>query len=243
MKSYLVAPLLLLAAGLAGCVNMTGWQTVHGSGNVVSETREVSQFDRVSVSGAGELTIEQGDEESLSIEADDNLLPYLRSEVDRGRLSIGPQNVNLRPTQTIRYRLQLRRLNELHLSGSVRAEAPMIKTERLVLRISGSGSMNIGQLDSRALSTDISGSGRISAAGRVETQELNISGSGDQHTPDLQCSQAQAHISGSGRAWLWVVESLKAEISGSGRVEYRGKPDVDSHVSGSGRVRHIADAK
>src|SRR5690242_12646963 len=65
----------------AGCLSISDGHTVHGSGNVVTEARPVSGFDRVSVSGAGQLKVTQGDAESLTIETDDNLLPYIRSEV------------------------------------------------------------------------------------------------------------------------------------------------------------------
>jgi hypothetical protein len=219
-----------------GCANFSVWQTVHGSGNVVAEDRQVSGFDRVSVSGGGEVMLVQGDEEALTIETDDNLLPFIKSEVHGGRLSIGPLNVNLRPTKSVRYQLKLKKLSDLELSGSVRVEADSIKNERLALGISGSGRMEVAHLETQELSTRISGSGSASATGHAETQDINISGSGDHRASDLKSSKARAHISGSGSASLWVTETLTAHISGSGSVEYRGDARVDSHVSGSGKV-------
>jgi hypothetical protein len=220
-----------------GCAKLSVWQTVRGSGNVVTEDRPVSGFDGVSVSGGGEVMLVQGDEEALTIETDDNLLPLIKSEVQGGRLSIGPLNVNLRPTKNIRYQLKLKKLSDLELSGSVRVEADSIKTERLALGISGSGRMEVAHLEAQELSTRISGSGSASATGHAETQEINISGSGDHRGSDLKSAKAVAHISGSGSASLWVTETLTAHISGSGSVEYRGDARVDSHVSGSGKVR------
>jgi hypothetical protein len=237
MRGYLVALLLLLTTGWMGCANFPGWQTVHGSGNVHIEDRQVSGFDGVSVSGGGELILTQGDEEALTIETDDNLLPLIQSEVRNGRLSIGPRNVNLRPTKSVRYQLKLKKLNDLELSGSVRVEADHIQTERLALSISGSGNMNVAHLETQVLSTHISGSGSTSASGRAETQDIHISGSGDHHASDLKSSKAVASISGSGHASLWVTETLTAHISGSGSVEYRGDARVNSHLSGSGKVR------
>ena len=67
MKACYVVAMLVLAGATTGCVNMGGWQTVRGSGNIATETRNVSAFDRVSVAGAGELTLAQGEEESLTI--------------------------------------------------------------------------------------------------------------------------------------------------------------------------------
>jgi hypothetical protein len=54
----ILIPILLMA---------TACNVVRGSGNVITEPREVSHFNRVSMGGSGELTITQGDEESLTV--------------------------------------------------------------------------------------------------------------------------------------------------------------------------------
>ncbi len=243
MKIAIFAALVLLIVGSSGCIGFSDWKTVQGSGNVTTEPRTVQGFDKVSVSGGGELTLVQGDQESLTVEADDNLLPYIRSEVRNGNLLLGPHEANVRSSRPIRYQLALKNLRELHVSGSVRSEAARIRSDSLGLHISGSGRVEVGQLEARALTVNISGSGTTTVAGAVDQQEIHISGSGDQVAPDLKSQRAQVHISGSGGATLWVTDALNAHISGSGRVQYRGQPSVDSHVSGSGKVRHMAGAE
>lgn len=244
IRILVLMPLVALAAGLTGCVQSanwgTGWRTVTGSGNIVTETRSVSGFDSVHISGVGEMTLTQGDRESLTIEADDNVLPLIRSEISNGQLRIGPDNVSIRSATPIRYRLAFKQLRALHLSGAVRVQADNIKTDRLALRISGSGAVSIPALETRSLSSQISGSGRTTVAGHADKQEIRISGSGDHRARDLRSTQAEVNISGSGNASLWVDEILNAHISGSGKVEYRGAAAVESHVSGSGRITRRA---
>jgi hypothetical protein len=67
---------------------------VTGSGQTESETREVSGFTRVDLSGSGEVTVVQGDVESLTVEADENVLPVLTSDVSDSTLKLG---TSLRP--------------------------------------------------------------------------------------------------------------------------------------------------
>jgi len=241
MRILALAALAALTAGWTGCINITGWNTVHGNGHIVTEPRQVAGFDRVSVAGSGQVILAQGDEESLTIEADENLLPLIKSDVDHGHLFIGPRDVNLGPTKTIVYRLKLKNIRALHLSGSLHAETEKIETDQFAVHISGSGGMKVAQLKAGTFSAQISGSGSTSAAGNVQRQEIRISGSGNHHASGLKCTHAEAHITGSGDASVWVVESLDAYISGSGSVEYRGNPSVDSHVSGSGRIHHRGD--
>ena len=56
---------------------------------IKSETRPVSGFDRLSVRYYGDVVLEQGDTEGLVIEADEELLPRIKSEVREGQLTIG----------------------------------------------------------------------------------------------------------------------------------------------------------
>jgi len=243
MQKPSLIPLSALCALLAGCVNFNWSSTpsVKGSGNVVSETRQVSRFDRVSVSGSGHLSIVQGDQELFTIEADDNLLPLIKTEVSGGLLKVGPENVNLRPSRTIRYQLQLKNLKELRLSGSLEAEAPSVKTDRLQLSISGAGRIRVPQLEAGVLSVDISGSGDFDLGGKVDRQTVHISGSGNYRAGDCQSQDATVQISGSGNATVCVQRTLDAHVSGSGDIRYYGSPQVNTLVSGSGSVHSLGN--
>jgi hypothetical protein len=64
--------------------------TIEGSGNVESESRDVSGFDEVDLRGVGNLSIRQTGSESLSVEAEDNVLPKITTEVVNGRLILSP---------------------------------------------------------------------------------------------------------------------------------------------------------
>ena len=240
------SPLILLSALcalLSGCFsfNLFDSNSVKGSGNIVTATRTVSQFDRVSVSGSGHLSIVQGDQEALTIEADDNLLPLIKSEVASGVLKIGPENVNLRPTKTIHYVLQLKSLEALHLSGSLEAEAQSIKTDQLLITISGSGKIQVASLDTSELNVHVSGSGDIQLAGKVNRQTIQISGSGNYSAADCESQSTAVHISGSGEATIWARLALEAHVSGSGDIKYYGSPQVDTHISGSGGVHSLGN--
>src|ERR1017187_5788746 len=216
-KSSLI-PLSALCALLSGCFNfnLSTSHRVKGSGNIVTTTRAVSQFDRVSVSGSGHLSIVQGDQESLTIEADDNLLPLIKSEVASRGLKIGPENVNLSPTRTIHYVLQLKSLEALHLSGSLEAEAQSIKTDQLLITISGSGKIQVASLDTSELNVHVSGSGDIQLAGKVNRQTIQISGSGNYRAGNCESQTTAGHISGAGDAMVWARLELQAHVSGSG---------------------------
>jgi hypothetical protein len=232
--------MVILALGTAGCVNYySGSPLVMGSGRVTTENRTVSGFDQVSVGGSGKLTITQGDEESLTIRADDDLLPLIESKVSHGDLQIGPDNVNLHPTATILYQLKVKNLRAVHLSGSLEADADQIKTDRFSIQVSGSGKVQLGKLEAKRLDIQVSGSGDIQIAGQVEEQRVGISGSADYRAADLASDRVEAGVSGSGSLVVWARNTLTANVSGSGEISYYGTPSLDSQTSGSGHVKSL----
>ena len=206
-----VASLIGIFLLVASCSMATG------SGTPATENRPVSGFSNVELSGSGELIIEQTGTESLTIEADDNLLPLLTSEVSGDTLHLGVRpNTSLRPRTPIIYRLTVSQLAGLELSGSSAVTASKIQADRLRVEISGSG--------------------RITVTGDVVDQELEISGSGEYRADQLLSRTLRARISGSGNADVNVTESLDVEISGSGSLTYQGDPRVSQQISGSGEL-------
>lgn len=208
----------VLAICLAACTLSCG-EVVSGSGRVTSESRPVGHFKEIELSGSGELIVEQTDSESVSVEAEDNLLPLITVEVSGDRLNLGFRNgVNVRPTKPIVFRVNVKELTGLALSGSGSAKLTKIETPRLVVRISGSGEVHI--------------------SGKADKQEVHISGSGSYSAEHLASKDATIEISGSGSAAVDASEHLEASISGSGSIEYAGNPSVNQHISGSGSVHH-----
>ena len=204
---------VVFCAWLAGCVG------IRGSGNVINESRNVSGFSSVSIGGSGRLLIEQTGTESLTITADDNLLPYIKAEVGGNHLFLGLKDslTNISPTTEITYKLTVKNLRDLDVSGSGTADAKGVQADTLKIGISGSG--------------------KVSAQGGAEDLEINISGSGEYQGESMHSQRAQVDISGSGSAVVAASNKLDAVVSGSGSVAYVGNPQVNQRISGSGSVR------
>ena len=239
------APRLGLAAPGAG---LFGWRSftvggIRGSGQVVTEARPVSDFDTVSFNAFGEMTITQGDSESLTIEAEDNVLPLIRTEVRGGTLFIEPRDndfgVNL--TRPLRYTLVVKTLAGLDLSGAGNVVVQDLKTDQLQVTLSGAGSLTFDGLEASTVSYRLSGAGSVSASGEVTDLEARLSGFGSYEGEDLRAESVDVTISGAGSATVWATKNLDARISGLGSVQYYGQPQVTKNVSGLGSVQHLGD--
>src|SRR4051794_15454674 len=112
----------LVVSCLIGCAGIGGFNVTRGSGNVITQKRDVSGFSSVVLAGVGDLAITQGDAEGLTISAEDNLLPLIKTEVKNNILTIGLNDGvvsgGLLPTKPIQYNLQVKALDSIQLSGA-----------------------------------------------------------------------------------------------------------------------------
>lgn len=234
---------LSILACQVGGIDLGYGETIRGSGNVVEETRTVSDFTGVDLATLGTLHIEVSDRESLRIEAEDNLMEYLETEVSNGRLRIGTQdNVSLRTTRPVHYYLTVIDLDRIMISSSGDIEMGDLKTDTLTVVISSSGDMTMGVLNADMLEVDNHSSGNLDiAGGEVKTQNITIGSSGKYSAQDLASDEAEVHINSSGSATIWVHDHLNANLNSSGDLRYRGNPTVDAATNSSGDVIQIGE--
>ncbi len=230
-------PLLLLLVTL-----LTGCSFVRGSGVTVTETREVSNFDRVELQSIGELSIIQGEPESLTIEAESNIVRRIKTDVWGSTLTIeftGGGLGDVIPTEPIRYELTMKDISGVQLSGAGRIYSASVATRNLDLDVSGVGDIIIDSLEADDLEVNLTGAGTIDLAGQIRDQDVKLSSVGNYSAGGLESYRARITLSGAGTATLWVTEELDVKISGVGSVDFYGNPVVTQDISGLGRLNNL----
>lgn len=228
---YLLGTTVLALVLTAGCT--TPPCTV-GSGNVVSETRDLGTFHSVELNTFATVMVTQGTPGPVEIEAEDNLMPLLRTQVSDGVLVIDHDAVCVRNTTPVVVRVTMDEVKSLAVSGSgsVQGEDGIV-ADRLETAVSGSGALDL-DVNVTALESVISGSGETRFSGMADEHNVVITGSGTVKGFDLVTDRTNLVISGSGRAEVLATETLDVQITGSGRVTYRGDPAVTQVITGSG---------
>ncbi len=242
MRKLKIFYILTLSVLVSGCIFPVRYTRVLGSGEVITETRHVSGFTAVELSGIGTLIIEQGSNESLEITAEDNILKYLKSDVHGRNLRLDVDDfVSIEPTKEIIYHLTVKNLERIETSGLGNIEVEALDTPKLNFKISGSGNANIEDLQADSLRLEVSGLGNMKIAGSVEDQRIELSGAGNYNAEDLKSSKAKIEISGTGKATMWVENDLDVELSGMGNLQYYGSPILSTKISGMGTVKSLGE--
>ncbi|MFO0937405.1 MAG: head GIN domain-containing protein [Gemmataceae bacterium] len=235
----LLACCAVLSATFTGCAAMHSI-VVQGNGSVERAERSVSAFEKITLSGEGEIVLQQGDREELTIETDSNLMEWIETEVDGNELKIRTKPGHfLRPSKSIRYLVTVRNLEAVTMSGSGSVSSEDLTCDKLHLSISGSADANLEGLDAKSLQIDISGSGKFIGVGKADEFTVKIAGSGKIWTKNMESKSVKVSVSGSAEIEVWATEQLNVNVAGSGTVRYKGDAKVKQSVAGSGSVSKI----
>ena len=212
---------------------------LRGDGDIVQETRNEKDFTGLNVSVEGKVNVKLGTDFKVEVQAEENLLPYLKTEVEAGELHVYFSR-NVRDVDGLEVSVTMPALESMQLAGSAELVTDgVFEGAKLDLSVSGSGETRLNFIDYDALKVHLSGSGYIELKGTAGEMEAHLSGSGGIMALQCPVREADIHVSGSGSAKVDVAEKLTAHISGSGEVLYEGDPEVESEISGSGKVKKL----
>ena len=204
---------------------------------IQTRSDDVSDFKRISIETFGEFIIEQGDEESLTIEAPRDFLRYVESSVQNETLVIRMRRgfFNGSIGRAI-FTIKVKDIEDVSLSGAGAIKIFELDTDSFSANLTGAGSIEIDDLTAERLNVNLTSAGAIIVAGRVEKQDINLTGVGSYEGGDLQSTDAEIKVTGAGGAVIWADESLDVEITGVGSVSYFGDPEVYQNISGLGTI-------
>lgn len=216
MKRFTVfSSLFALLVLLTGCHFHVG-DTVAGSGVRKTETRNLSSFTEINATGS--FTIEATSQKtgSVEIEADDNILPLVKTEVRNGVLYLKPEK-GYNSKQGVLVRISLPDLTKIESTGASTFRVADIKNERFEIRTTGASNVVV--------------------SGKTSDLEIRTTGAGEVDAHSLRAARADVKSSGAAKVAVYATEQLDANVSGAGQVEYSGDPKViNKHTSGAATV-------
>ena len=236
-KTYLALTIIAVLAftGLSSCM----LNCVHGSGNQASEDRKVGDFSRISVSGSYKVILKQDSSMSLKLTGDDNLLKYIKTVVEGGRLRIYSKR-SLCNSGQMTINVGVRNLDEIKASGAVEVESDgKLHTQDFRIKLSGVTKVTL-DLNAANVNTNGSGATELNLKGQATSHDIDLSGSGKVYALDFVVGSCEIQTSGVGHSEVNVLNSLSVHSSGASEVKYRGNPSsVSNDKSGASSIEKI----
>lgn len=219
--------------------------------STAKESREVAGFKAVVLRGYGDLEVHQEQAAAgpgtLTIEADERVMPIVLAEVREDRLVLGFSlpwyewilwwRWLFVFDKKVKFRLASAGVEALSIQGAGVVSSDRFEAAKLTLKVSGAGKVRLGGIAVKDLETRLSGAADIELAGNADKHDVHISGAGSVHALKLSAKKVAAAISGAGNCSLGASEELDVRISGAGNVTYLGNPRITQRISGAGSIR------
>ena len=236
-STYLLSAVVFftfISASNSACLYLA--ESVDGNGHVIKQERDVSPFHAIRVGGSFEVSLIQGDRESLVIEADENLMDFIRTEVSGHTLVVETEG-NLRNYDRLKLYITFRELELIDVSGAVNIYGDNTLTfGDLTIESSGATELTL-DLEASSLSMELSGASEIDLAGHCRTANLESSGASELRAGNLETEKFTLNISGAGESTVFVTNTLDVNVSGASQVRYKGNPQtINQETSGAGSI-------
>ena len=197
----------------SGFDNITG---IKGSGTSKTEQRNVTGFKRVDAGGAINVEVDAQKDFSVNVEADDNLLQYIKTEVNGDTLKIYSEG-RISPSAKLNVKISMPEIEGINLSGASDGRISNVKADELELKVSGASEVSIN--------------------GEAKTLEADASGASTINAENLKVEDANVEASGASKAMVSATNNLEADASGASKISYTGEPkNIKQNSSGASSI-------
>jgi hypothetical protein len=213
-------------------------QQLNGNGKVQTQTRNLSEFKGINASGGYTIEITQGATESIRLEADENLLDHIKTEVKNGVLHIY-NNRGMSTSNGLKAYVTIKELNKIDISGGVKVTGTStFKTNAMDIDLSGGSKVRLA-LDVKNLKADMSGASKLELSGKAASAFLELSGASQADAKELEAKNVKVEASSASRVKVHAVETLAISASGASAVYYKGSPNISPVTSSAARISRL----
>jgi hypothetical protein len=232
----LVVILALLATVSFGCMNIP---QDRGTGNFVKEDRAVSNFSKLDIGGAFKVYLSQGDQEKLTVEADQDELKEIITEVVGNKLKIYTDSDWGSRLHEMTIYLTFKNLDYIDFSGAVEVKGEgLLNFTDLNMDISGAAEIEMA-MKADKFDAEFSGASEIDFSGNCKSGYLELSGASEFDAQDLEFQDLSIEVSGASEAKVWATGTLSIDASGASDIRYKGSPKVTVDESGASSVKPL----
>ena len=220
MRRLLIVALPILTILLfltTGCKE----KTITGEGPNTQTIRDVSDFTKLDIEGGYKINVKLGDKKSIKIVAQANIIPYILTDVSRGKLSIqNDDSVKLVYNDTPSIMITVPSLTDISLNGA--------------------SNITIGNISNESLALTTQGHHQAILSGKTSKLVITSHGDNEVHAENLEAVNTTIEIHGSSTVFTKTTNDLDAKINGFGKIGYVGVPNnIKQKISGNGEIKRV----
>lgn len=213
--------------------------SVQGDGQVTTENRAVSGFEKVKASRGIEVYLIPDSTEYVVVEADQNLHEYIRTELKHETLEVYVER-RMRSENSRKVLVHFVRLDDVESSAGAIVRANEVLNLRAVELSASSGSQQYLALEVDSIDTGCSSGAQLHLSGQCRKVGLQASSGALLRAAELSVEHCDADVSSGAQIEISVQSGLKAEASSGGQIRYSGNPaQTEIHKSSGGLISAV----
>ena len=216
-------------------------EKLKGNGNVTTEQRVITSFDKIDINGVFKVYLTQGDIEKVEVEIDENLQQYVNVFNEKNTLVLNiEKGISWNKTTKNNVYITLKNISQLSINGvcSVETRTALV-SDHLKLDVDGVSSSSL-ELNCNKLDADLSGVGNTELSGKTNEFTVTKDGVGNLKASNLKAAIVNIRNSGVGGAEIYASHELSIKNSSVGSISYSGEAVIKSLDSGGvGKIRKV----
>lgn len=234
--------LFILAASslsLASCNYVTG-KRIKGNGNMTTDDRSEGSFSGVESGGNFDIIVAIGPQ-SIKIEAEENVIPYIETYIDGDILRIKTKDgFWIKTSRSMKVYVTSPRLKKLEMNGggSLTGASKITDSSKIDIEVHGNADIDL-EVDAPEVESDLTGNGSVTLKGETRNFSSEATGNGHLKALDLKTENAKVKILGNGDAEVYSSVTLDVTIGGNGNISYKGDAKLTTHITGNGNVNKV----
>jgi hypothetical protein len=239
MKEFSLNSIVFISLSALLLSSCNGFDCINGSGNQVTESRDIGTFTNVETSGSLTIVLSQDSASSIRILADDNIQDKIQTKLRGNTLRIDIEG-NFCDAGPVTIYLSSKDYQKIESSGSVEVLSEgKLNLNELEIELQGSSKVML-DLNAKSLKTSSSGSSEIELKGQAGSHDLEMTGSSSVEALDFVVGEYRINSTGASKSRINVLNVLEVNSHGASEVEYKGKPSkIEKDNSGASVVRSI----
>lgn len=200
---------------------------VKGNGDVQTEDRDISgNFSEVDVCCALKVMLRESNSVSVKVEAEENIIPLIVTEVKGNRLVIKMRNgYSINSTKPMKVFVDMPRLSAIDASGASKViGAGTFSGSELSVSSNGASTVDLA-FEGEEVRLKSNGASKIALRGQTERLSVNASSASSIRAQDLIAQSAVVDANSASSVRLHVTGDLDAEAHSASSIRYLGNPD------------------
>ena len=237
IKIFMVS---LLTLALTSCNLDMAIGQVTGNGNVQTEERPVTEaFYEVRGSAGLDVYLTEGDSEKIVVEADENLLDIIETEIKDGKLIIRTDK-NIGRSKSKKVHVTYTRLSTIEASSGadVFSNSP-VNADEITLDASSGADLEV-EVHAQKVYAESSSGADLKVSGTTKMLTAKASSGSDIKAGNLVTEDCDAKASSGADIVVHVTGQLDGKASSGGDIKYYGNPAAVNKTDGhSGSIRKM----